>query len=114
MDETQLPTHNKSKITGITGDCGNKKVFSVRRQVRLKSVQISVFLYHSDLASCTRVSVGALDAVEPFNALFLVFPPPFSSRLFGWELLSCLCSASNFLLLFCSSSFVQNLMKRSF
>ena len=61
-----------------------------------------------------QASAGALDAAEPFNALFLVFPPSLSSRLFGWELLSCLHSASNFLLLFCSSSFLQDLMKRSF
>lgn len=74
----------------------------------------SLFCISSDLAGSTRVSTGALDASEPFNALFLVFPPSLSSRLFGWELLSCLQSASNFLLLFCSSSFPWDLMKRSF
>lgn len=74
----------------------------------------SLFCISSDLAGSTRVSTGVLDASEPFNALFLVFPPSLSSRLFGWELLSCLQSASNFLLLFCSSSFPWDLMKRSF
>lgn len=125
--------HRKTKHGSESGDINNVRLilaqmflekfllcsaFIVRVKVVQRPSQSSAPAVICLVPWGVQTSRQRLGDAEPFNALFSVFRLPFLPGLLEGELLSCFCSAFNFLTVFCSSYFPssdqEEVCRRSF